>query len=221
MINLELAQTMERVGVVAVLTIADPADAVPVAQALHAGGVSAIELTFRTQSAAESIRRIRDGVPEAIVGAGTLLTAAQAVAAKNAGAMFGVSPGCSPATIRAAAEHGLPFAPGVMTPTDIETAVAHDCRVLKFFPAETSGGLAHLTTMAAPFAHLGLRFIPLGGINAGGLQRYLESPLILCVGGSWVASPELIQRKHWERIRENAAEAMRVVRTVRAGGASG
>lgn len=206
---------MERSGVAAVLTIPDPADAVPLARALHAGGVRVIELTFRTAHAAESIRRIREEVPEMVVGAGTLLNAAQVAEAHRAGAFFGVAPGCNPATIDAAREQGLPFAPGVMTPTDIEIAVAHGCQVLKFFPAETSGGLRHLKVMMAPFMHLGLRFIPLGGANAGNLATYLASPLVLCVGGSWLAPSDVIERKDWKHVQTRAEEASAIVRSVR------
>ncbi len=215
-----LTQIMERAGVAAVLTIADPEDAVPAARALQAGGVSVIELTFRTACAAESIRRIRGEEPGVCVGAGTLLDGAQVGEAKRAGALFGVSPGCNPETIRAARGEGLPFAPGVMTPTDIEFAIANGCRALKFFPAESSGGLAHLRAMAAPFARLGLRFIPLGGIGRDELRRYIESPLVLCVGGSWLARPQDVSRRDWESIRREAAAATRIVSDARASAGS-
>jgi 2-dehydro-3-deoxyphosphogluconate aldolase/(4S)-4-hydroxy-2-oxoglutarate aldolase len=102
-----------------------------------------------------------------------------------------------------------------MTPTDIEIAVAHDCRVLKYFPAATSGGLANLKVMAAPFAHLGLRFIPLGGIDANSLREYIESPLVLSVGGSWLAGHEAIRCKDWDSIRTSALESSRIVQSSR------
>lgn len=209
----ELITKLERAGLAAVLTIEDPDDAVPVARALLSGGVTVIELACRTSCAAEAIRRIRGEVPELTIGAGTILNPQQVEAAVAAGAAFGVAPGCNPRTIRAAQDRGLSFAPGIATATDIEMAVENHCRVLKFFPAETSGGLAHLNNLAAPFAHLGLRYIPLGGINAGNLATYLQSPLIVCVGGSWLAKPDVIQKRDWETIRRNSAEATAIVRT--------
>jgi len=211
----ELMKRISDAGVVAVLTVEDPLDAVPLAQALAAGGVTAIELTLRTPRATESIKRIRDELPETLIGAGTVLNRTQLEAVKEAGALFAVSPGCNPATLRAARELGLPFAPGIATATDIEITVEHGCRLLKFFPAETSGGLTHLTTMAAPFAHLGVRFIPLGGIGAAQLGDYLASPLVAGVGGSWIAKPEAIRQRDWPRIAQQAAAAMAIVRSVR------
>lgn len=210
----ELIAKLEKARLAAVLTIENPDDAIPVARALLDGGVSVIELAFRTLKAAEAMRRIRENVPEITIGAGTILNPQQVKDAAAVGAAFGVAPGCNPRTIRAAQEHGLPFAPGVATPTDIEIAVENHCNVLKFFPAETSGGLAHLNNLATPFAHLGLRYLPLGGINAGNLATYLQSPLVVCVGGSWLAKPEVIQRRDWETIRRNAAAAMTIVRSI-------
>lgn len=160
------------------------------------------------------MRRIRENVPEITIGAGTVLNPQQVKDAAAVGAAFGVAPGCNPHTLRAAEDYGLPFAPGVATPTDIEIAVENHCNVLKFFPAETSGGLAHLNNIATPFAHLGLRYIPLGGINAGNLAMYLRSPLVACVGGSWLAKPDVIQKHDWVTIRRNAAEAMTIVHSI-------
>ena len=207
-----LAERLARSGVVAVVTVENPEDAAPTARALLAGGVGAIELTFRTARAAEAIRRIRAEVPEMLVGAGTLLNRAHVETAIEAGAGFGVAPGCNPATIAAARECGLPFAPGVMTPTDMEIALEHGCRVLKYFPASNLAGPSALETMAAPFAHLGARFIPLGGINLASLPQWLASPSVLCVGGSWLAPREAIQRQDWAGLQRNAQQAAEVVR---------
>jgi 2-dehydro-3-deoxyphosphogluconate aldolase/(4S)-4-hydroxy-2-oxoglutarate aldolase len=207
-----LAERLARSGVVAVVTVENPEDAAPIARALLAGGVGAIELTFRTARAAEAIRRIRAKVPEILVGAGTLLNRAHVEAAIEVGALFGVAPGCNPATIAAARECGLPFAPGVMTPTDMEIALEHGCRVLKYFPASNLAGPSALESMAAPFAHLGLRFIPLGGINLASLPQWLASPSVLCVGGSWLAPREVIQRQDWAALQRDAQQAAEVVR---------
>jgi 2-dehydro-3-deoxyphosphogluconate aldolase/(4S)-4-hydroxy-2-oxoglutarate aldolase len=211
-------EMMERVagaGVIAALTIDDPENAASLARALLAGGIRTIELTLRTPQAVESIRRIRAEAPEMLIGAGTVLNGAQLGAVKAAGACFAVSPGCNPSTLRRAAELEFPFAPGVATASDIEIAVAHGCRLLKYFPAETSGGLAHLAALAAPFDHLGLRYIPLGGIVARQLADYLKSPLVAAVGGSWLAKPDVIARREWSAITGAAREAMTVVREVR------
>ncbi len=208
-----MSDRMARAGVVAVVTAEQPEDAVAVARALLAGGVGAMELTFRTAQAAEAIRCIRLEVPEIMVGAGTLLNRAQVAEAVGAGALFGVAPGCNPATIAAASDEGLPFAPGVMTPTDMEIAIEHGCRVLKYFPATNLAGPSNLETMAAPFAHLGVRFIPLGGISAATLPQWLASAAVLCVGGSWLAPRDTIRQKDWAAVQRNAATAAQIVQS--------
>ena len=211
----QLIEQVTRAGIVAVLTIERADEAVPVARALAAGGVTAIELTFRTPAAADALRRIRTELPDLLVGAGTVLNREQLAVAAGAGARFAVAPGCNPSTLRAAREADFPFAPGVATPSDIEVAVEHGCRLLKYFPAETAGGLAHLTAMGAPFGHLGLRYIPLGGISPAQLGDYLASPLVAAVGGSWLAKPDVIARRDWAAIEAAAAAAMAVVRATR------
>ena len=210
---------MQRTGVLAVLVVDRAEDAVPLARALLAGGVDIMELTLRTPVAVEALRRIVGEVPEMLAGMGTVLTPQQVQEVKAAGAAFGVAPGTNPRVIQAAAAAGLPFAPGVVTPTDIEHAVECGCRLLKFFPAETSGGLKHLKYMAAPFAHLNVRFIPLGGLDLTNLEKYLSDPLIQAVGGSWLAPRELIKQQAWQRITDNARQAMQLVQRVRPGGA--
>ena len=213
----DLIKRITEAGVIAVLTIVDPADAVPVALALAEGGVTAIEMTLRTARAPESIRRIRTELPEILIGAGTVLNRGQVKIVQEAGALFAVSPGCNPSTLQAARDAGLPFAPGIATPSDIEIAVGEGCRLLKYFPAENSGGLGGLTVMNAPFAHLGLRYIPLGGIALAQLGDYLKSPLVAAVGGSWLARADVIQSRDWPEVTRHAAAAMNVVRSVRAG----
>ncbi len=210
-----LLADLHQTGVIAVLMLDDAADAAPVAQALLAGGVRAIELTLRTEAAIESLKHIRTKTPEMIVGAGTILTPQQAGEVKAAGAAFGVAPGMNPRVVAEAAQLGLPFAPGICTPTDIELAVEQGCRLLKFFPSEPSGGLAYLRTIAAPFAHLGVKYIPLGGVNAGNAEAYLQEPSVQALGGSWLAPRELIQRKDWQAITDNAREVMSIVQRLR------
>jgi 2-dehydro-3-deoxyphosphogluconate aldolase / (4S)-4-hydroxy-2-oxoglutarate aldolase len=202
-----ISRQLADMGVVAVLTIDDPADAVPLAQALLAGGVGAMELTLRTPAALDALRAIRAEVPEMLAGIGTILTPEQVQDVAVAGAAFGVAPGLNRRVVSAAAELGLSFAPGVVTPSDVEAALELGCRLLKFFPAEPSGGLAYLTSMAAPFVHLGVRYIPLGGIHLDNLPSYLANEHVLSVGGSWLAPRELIVHKNWDAIRQRAQEA--------------
>lgn len=208
----EITDRLSATGVVAVLMIDDVDAAVPLAQALCDGGVDAMELTLRTPVAFAALREIRRHVPQMLAGIGTILTPAQIREAVAAGAAFGVSPGTNPVVVQTAHDHGLPFAPGIATPTDIEIAVSLGCRVLKFFPAEPSGGLSYLRSIAAPFLHLGVQFLPLGGVNSQNMVDYLADPTVLAVGGSWLAPRELIQSKNWDGLRARAAEASEIIR---------
>lgn len=202
-------------GIVAVLVIDELKHAVPVANALLKGGVDAIELTLRTPVAMDAAFAIKKEVPEMTLGIGTVLTVEQVKTVAGAGADFAVAPGCNPKVIAEAYKQGLSFAPGVMTPTDIESALEQGCRVLKYFPAETSGGMKHLVNMVAPYHYLGLTFIPLGGLNIENARSYLESPLITAIGGSWVAKRPLIHSENWEAITNNAKEIRDIIRKTR------
>ncbi|MEI6712276.1 MAG: bifunctional 4-hydroxy-2-oxoglutarate aldolase/2-dehydro-3-deoxy-phosphogluconate aldolase [Verrucomicrobiota bacterium] len=212
-----LHEALFKRGIIAVLIIDDAADAVPLARALLSGGITSIELTLRTPAAMDALRAIRTSVPEILVGAGTVLSPAQVNEVKNAGAAFGVSPGMNPRVVAEARNSGLPFAPGVCTPTDIELAVEQGCRLMKFFPCETSGGLPYLRNIAAPFTHLGVKFIPLGGVTQDTAETFLRDPLVHSIGGSWLAPKELIQRKDWHAITTLAHEASSIVHRVRGG----
>lgn len=207
-----LADKVSAAGVVAVLIVDDANDAVPLARALLSGGVDVMELTLRTPAALDALRAIRRDVPEMVAGIGTILNVDQLQAAREAGAAFGVSPGCNPRLLAAAREAGFSFAPGIATPTDIEIAIEHGCRLLKFFPAEQLGGLPYLRAMAAPYAHLGLRYIPLGGLTAANAGSYLSDPLIAAIGGSWIAPREVIKARDWKTIETNARAARDIAR---------
>ena len=191
-------------------------DAVPLTEALIAGGLNAIEVTFRTASAAESIARIRQALPNAVVGAGTLLTADSVKQAVAAGAQFGVSPGLSEAVSKAAQENGFPLFPGVITPTEVMRALELGWKHLKFFPAETFGGVNTLKALAGPFGHTGVKFIPTGGIMAATLPNYLAIPQVAAIGGSWMAEKKLITEKNWQQITALTAEAMKVIAAAKA-----
>ena len=194
------------------ITVVDRAeDAVPLAEALLAGGLKVMEITFRTTAAAESIRRIRQKVPRMAIGAGTLLTPEQVQEAIDFGAQFGVSPGLNEAVLNTAGERDLPFFPGVMTPTEVDRALNLGWKHLKFFPAEPAGGAAMLKALAAPFAHTGVKFVPTGGINATKLPDYLAIPQVAAVAGSWMGDRKLIQEKAWPKITALAAESLKLV----------
>jgi 2-dehydro-3-deoxyphosphogluconate aldolase / (4S)-4-hydroxy-2-oxoglutarate aldolase len=194
-----------------ITTIAQPEDAVPLAEALLAGGLEVMEITFRTAAAAESIRRIRQTVPRMAIGAGTLLSADNVKAAADAGAQFGVSPGLNESVLAAAGKCWLPFFPGVLTPTEVDRALNLGCKYLKFFPAEPAGGVAMLKALAGPFAHTGVKFLPTGGINAATLASYLALPQVAAVGGSWMAERKLVAEKAWGKITALTTEALKLV----------
>ncbi|MCA9083368.1 MAG: bifunctional 4-hydroxy-2-oxoglutarate aldolase/2-dehydro-3-deoxy-phosphogluconate aldolase [Planctomycetaceae bacterium] len=210
-----MLSSIQSSGVVAVLILERADDAVPVARALLKGGVKCMELTLRTDAAIEALRQIRQQVPEMLAGIGTVLRAEQVDEIVAAGAQFAVSPGLNPGVVDRAQELGLPFAPGVMTPSEIEVAIELGCRELKFFPAEPSGGLKMLDSLRAPYSHLGVQFIPLGGISATNLKAWLSNPGVFAVGGSWLAPKDLIQAKNWDAITDRAEEASRLVAEVR------
>lgn len=211
----EIIRKIDDTGIIAVLIIDEVKHAVPLAKSLLKGGVDAIELTLRTDAAIDSAKAIKREVPEMTLGIGTVLTIDQVKAIADIGADFAVSPGCNPKVIAEARKRGLSFAPGIMTPTDIEIAIEKGCRVLKYFPAETSGGMKHLENMVAPYQYLGLTFIPLGGCNMHNARTYLESPLITAIGGSWVAKRPMIQEEDWDAITKNAQEIKDLIKDIK------
>jgi 2-dehydro-3-deoxyphosphogluconate aldolase/(4S)-4-hydroxy-2-oxoglutarate aldolase len=192
--------------VVSVVVIDKVENAVPMAEALLAGGLSVMEITFRTAAAEDSIRRIVKALPKMICGAGTLLTPDQIARAQDAGAQFGVSPGFNPRVVAKARELNFPFYPGVLTPSDIEAALEMGCNLMKFFPAEPSGGIKMLKAIAAPYAHTGIQFIPLGGINMVNAPDYFQMSSVAAIGGTWIADAKLINEQKWTDITRNARE---------------
>ncbi len=194
--------------VVPVVVIDDAKYAVPLAKALVAGGVHSIEITFRTDAAEESIRRVSEEVPEMLVGAGTLITPDQVKAAVDAGSKFAVAPGCREVIVKTAQDLGLPFFPGVMTPTDVENGLSYGCNILKFFPAESAGGVKHLKSLIAPYQNQGIQFIPTGGIDETKAKDYLALSQVLAVGGSWLAPKAIVQSGDWAGIEKIARETL-------------
>lgn len=204
---ISLLPTLAASGVVAVVTLDDAIHAERTAEALLAGGVSVVELTLRTAAGMEALRRMARSFPGLVVGAGTVLRPDQAVEARDAGARFGVAPGFNPRVVAAARDAGLPFAPGVFSPSEIEAAVEMGCRVLKYFPASAGGDAVHFQTVTAPYLHLGLRYIPLGGIGLATAGTFLAQPGVVAVGGSWLAPRGLIASGDWAAITANAHAA--------------
>jgi 2-dehydro-3-deoxyphosphogluconate aldolase/(4S)-4-hydroxy-2-oxoglutarate aldolase len=209
------AESFLQQRLVCVAVIDQPDDAVPLTEALLAGGLNCIEVTFRTAGAAEAIARIRKALPNAVVGAGTLLNADTVKAAVAAGAQFGVSPGLSESASRAAHDTKLPLFPGVITPSEVMRALELGWKHLKFFPAESFGGVNVLKALAGPFGHTGVKFIPTGGISAANLPSYLAIPQVAAVGGSWMAERKLVAEKQWAKIAALTAEAMKVIATAK------
>ncbi|MBK8457411.1 MAG: 2-dehydro-3-deoxy-phosphogluconate aldolase [Phyllobacteriaceae bacterium] len=195
--------------VIPVLKIDRLDDVEPLARALVAGGLPAIEITLRTPVALEAIR-LASRVEGAIVGAGTILNAADFGAAQAAGAAFIVSPGATGAVFDAADASDIPLLPGAITPSELMSALARGYSVLKFFPAEQAGGVAYLKSLASPFA--AVRFCPTGGIGAANAPDYLKLPNVICVGGSWIAPDAAIMAGDWAEITRLSREAAAIAR---------
>ncbi|HRO61428.1 MAG TPA: bifunctional 4-hydroxy-2-oxoglutarate aldolase/2-dehydro-3-deoxy-phosphogluconate aldolase [Burkholderiaceae bacterium] len=198
-----------------VIVLHDADDAVPLARALLAGGVSALEITLRSDAGLESIRRVAAEVPEALVGAGTVTRPDELQAIKAAGARFAFSPGWSVELSDAARQQDIVFLPGVMTPSEVMAAANRGHRAMKLFPAAVAGGIAMLRALGGPFA--GIRFCPTGGVDAENFGRYLALPNVFAVGGSWLVPEDAIRARDWERITALSAKASAEVAAVRQG----
>jgi 2-dehydro-3-deoxyphosphogluconate aldolase/(4S)-4-hydroxy-2-oxoglutarate aldolase len=202
-------------GVVPVIAIEREADAVPLADALLEGGLPVVEITFRTPAAAGVIARISAERPQLLVGAGTVLDLASLEAARQSGARFGLAPGFDAEIVAAAARAGFPFAPGIMTPSDLAAAARHGVRTAKFCPAGAAGGPKALDAISAPFAHLGLRFIPTGGVNLDNMAEWLRLKSVAAVGGTWIARADEIAEGHFADIARKARAAVERAKALR------
>lgn len=209
---IETEKLLRGARIVAIVTIRDPEQAVPLARALLEGGLPLAEVTLRTPGALDAIRRISEEVPGLHLGAGTVLTPAQLREAKVAGARFIVTPGFNRGVVDAAQDEGLPIVPGVATPTEIEAALECSLRTLKLFPIEPLGGISYLKAISAPYAGTGVRFVPTGGIEAGNLEDYLKLPSVVGCAGSWLAPTAWIESGDIDRIRDETRRAVEVVR---------
>ncbi|MFI8485117.1 bifunctional 4-hydroxy-2-oxoglutarate aldolase/2-dehydro-3-deoxy-phosphogluconate aldolase [Streptomyces rubrogriseus] len=199
------ASVLDLAPVVPVVVVDDLADAVPLARALVAGGLPAIEVTLRTPVALDAIRAIAAEVPDAVVGAGTVVTAEQVAEVVAAGARFLVSPGWTDALLEAMRGSGVPFLPGVSTTSEVVALLERGVREMKFFPAEAAGGTAYLKALAAPLPQA--RFCPTGGITPASAPQYLALPNVGCVGGSWMLPKDAMAGRDWARVEALAREA--------------
>lgn len=202
-----LQQLLER-PIIPVIIIEEVEAAEPLAEALLAGGMDIIEITFRTAAAAAAIERIRKVFPEMLVGAGTVVTPEQAQRAIDVGVNFGLAPGLNPETVKFFQERNTLFIPGVMTPSEIEQGLSLGCRLLKFFPAGSAGGPGMLNSLGSPYASLGVQFCPTGGVNLENMNEYLSLPIVSNIGGTWLATKQQIAGRQWTAISNQVKAAL-------------
>lgn len=212
---MSIFDTLSTHAVVPVIALDDVAAAIPLADALIAGGLPVAEITFRTAAARETIATIAASRPEFVIGAGTVLTEEQVDQARDAGARFALAPGLDAAVLAHARSRNLPFAPGIMTPTDLQAALRAGCRMVKFFPAMPAGGPTMLKNIAAPFVHTGIGFNPTGGVTLDNLADWLAIPEVRAVGGTWIATRADIAAGNWAKITANARAAVARVAEIR------
>ncbi|MFC5800183.1 bifunctional 4-hydroxy-2-oxoglutarate aldolase/2-dehydro-3-deoxy-phosphogluconate aldolase [Streptomyces formicae] len=200
-----MTSVLDLAPVIPVVVIDDATDAVPLARALVAGGLPAIEVTLRTPAALDAIRAIADEVPDAVVGAGTVITSAGAADAAAAGARFLVSPGWTDPLLDAMRSSGVPFLPGVSTASEVVALLERGVTEMKFFPAEAAGGTAYLSSLSGPLPQA--RFCPTGGVSLASAPSYLALPNVGCVGGTWMLPPSALAARDWTRVESLAREA--------------
>ena len=208
--NIEtLTPRLQALKIVPVIALERAEDAVPLGHALQQSGIPVAEITFRSAAAIDAIRRLRDALPDILIGAGTVLNAAQAKAAQQAGADFIVSPGFNPNTVKACQDMGIAITPGINNPTAIEAALEHGIDTVKYFPAEASGGIPMLKALLAPYAML--KIMPTGGINAKNIRDYLAIKNVIACGGSWMVEKSLLAAQNWAEVERLGKEAVALV----------
>ncbi len=206
---MDMFKELSNIGIIPVVKINDAKKAVPLAKALAKGGLNAAEITFRTDAAEEAIQNIAKECPDMLVGAGTVLTIEQAERALNAGAKFIVSPGFNPVVVQWCLDHGVTPLPGCTTPSEIEQALALGLKVVKFFPAEQSGGLAKIKAMSAPYG--GIKFMPSGGVSLDNVNSYLNDKCIIACGGSFMVKESFIDNENWDEIERLTRESVEIM----------
>ena len=209
---MNMIETLGKAGIIPVIVIEKEEQAVPLAKALVKGGLPVLEVTFRTKAAAAAIAAIRKEVPEAIVGAGTVLTVEMLKAAKQAGAVFGVAPGFDPVIIAEAKAQDFPFCPGVATASELSQALTAGCTMVKFFPAEAAGGVKMIKNLLGAFRFTGVKFMPTGGINLANVKDYLAVHEIVACGGTWIVPKDALANGDWAAIEKLAADAAAIAK---------
>ena len=207
---MDVLSRLARSIVVPVVVIDDAKDAVPTANAMVAGGVDVMEITFRTAAAPEAIKAVAENCPDMLVGAGTILNLEQCKLAVEMGAKFIVSPGINPEVVSWCVENGIAVAPGCVTPTEIMIAINLGLKVVKFFPANVYGGLKALKNLAAPFGNM--KFLPTGGVNNDNIKEFIDTPFIHAVGGSWVCPKAEVKAGNWDTITQLCIEARKAAK---------
>ena len=209
----DILQQLGKIGIIPVVAIKDIEKVIPLGQALLDGGLPCAEITFRTAAAAEAIQKMSTAYPDILVGAGTVLTVAQAQQAKASGAKFIVTPGFDADVVDWCLANDMPITPGVMTPTEVNMALKKGIKLLKFFPAEVAGGTKALKAIGGPY--VGVKFIPTGGIKPSNLADYLRLPMVHACGGSFMVKKQLIADGEFDKIRKLAETAVNIVQSVR------
>ncbi|MFW9685332.1 bifunctional 4-hydroxy-2-oxoglutarate aldolase/2-dehydro-3-deoxy-phosphogluconate aldolase [Vibrio parahaemolyticus] len=204
-----IKEQLKTLKVIPVIAIDKAEDIIPLGKVLAENGLPAAEITFRSTAAAEAIRLLRETQPDMLIGAGTVLNREQAIAAKEAGATFIVSPGFNPNTVKACQEIGIDIVPGVNNPSTVEAALEMGLTTLKFFPAEASGGINMVKSLLAPYTDIEL--MPTGGINPANIKDYLAIPRVLACGGTWMVDKKLIEEGNWEELARLTREAVALV----------
>ena len=205
-----VSEQLAAIKVIPVIAIDRAEDIVPLGKALAENGLPAAEITFRSEAAVEAIRLLREAQPDMLIGAGTVLNREQAIAAKEAGATFVVSPGFNPNTVKACQEIGIDIVPGVNNPSAVEAALEMGITTLKFFPAEASGGINMLKSLLAPYSQV--QFMPTGGVNINNVKDYLAIDRVFACGGTWMVDKKMINEGRWDEIGRLAREAADLVK---------
>jgi len=209
----DLLKKLGSLKIIPVIAIEEKDKAIPLANALMKGGLPVAEITFRTSAAADVLTILRKEKPQMLLGAGTVLTVDNLKKAIDCGASFAVAPGLNQNVVETAQKMNFPFFPGVMTPSEVEKSLNLGCSILKFFPAEAAGGIKLLKSLEAPYGHMGLQFIPTGGITLQNMSDYLSVSSVLAVGGTWIAKKEHISNGDWLKISSNCREGVNKIKS--------
>ncbi|MCE0492419.1 bifunctional 4-hydroxy-2-oxoglutarate aldolase/2-dehydro-3-deoxy-phosphogluconate aldolase [Vibrio salinus] len=205
-----IIEQISALKIIPVIAIDDAEDIIPLGKALVENGLPVAEITFRSSSAGEAIRLLRQSQPDMLIGAGTVLTQQQIFDAKNAGATFIVTPGFNPNIVRTCQDLNIPIIPGINNPTALEAAVEMGLTTLKFFPAEASGGISMIKSLTGPYRNV--KFMPTGGINPGNIQKYLSVPEVICCGGSWMVDKTMIANRDWDKLATLIRQSVELVK---------